>query len=952
VTMLADETVALDGLGPLADDDLLSGADGEQPRDTGQDEAEDEAEKVVKPGMVAIAAALTCLGGVWIVTRVFRGAFAAPTVGALGTMIGVGLVYLSYRLGKGGLLQYLVLPVSMLFGAVLATTGEVAGQSLPAAVMDAFRGGGLLQPPIPFDPGWRFLIVVLFAFVGAAATGIAISSARPKLAVAVPAPLVLGAALIQPPGSEIVASGVAMLFVVGGLAVAYGADLASEGVGGAGFETRRLARGVSLMAVALVVLIGIAQSDFLFPATDKNQVIPPQKPPPSPPEQDREMFTVKSTRSGPWRLGVLDVYDDNGFMLPSIDPARMKKVPKNGVVAPARPGAETFTAEFSIKDVKGQTLPAVADAFAIRGIDRKAEYDPRTGGFKLVETSVPRGLTYTVEAPLPADAKALAAAPEPSAEVREFLEMPPAPPGVQALLDAAPTGNRFERLQYVRNELYTKVVAAGAGRPGDIPPAKVDEMLAGGNASPFEINAAEVMLSRWAGIPARIGYGFYGGDPQDGGVLSYRPKHGAAWLESYFEGAGWVPILGTPPRARASLSPEEQRDEPNVVASEELGLSVFVPVRLQTARLVYEIVRYYVFTFGPFLLLLLALLFIYPAGVKALRTMKRRRWALEAGPRPRVAVAYAELRDTLHDLNVGHPTATPLEFLDSAEHDDEHEELAWLVTRALWADLVRDLRIEDVEAAEDIASSVTKRVLQAQSPLNRVLGLASRASLRQPWTTEVPNLWRVRTRRRLVRRAFKRLRGGVGGAGGVGGLRRRFRRRAAAAAVTALAVLFGGACGGAADASAPSRYPDPLLPDQVGSYTLVREESAEAKYQSPGGRALVSEGRVFTVRGGDTIQGSVQIALFKPGVDNQDDRVQEGVQGGLGSTAAFKRVHFGTALLWEMEAPEQLVYLWFPPERNVMELFVMRKKFGDATKVVEAIVRHQRGLTPPEGALK
>lgn len=894
-------------------------------------------ERVVKPGMIAVAAALTCLGGVWMTTRVFRGSVVPPSVGALGVLIGVGLVYLSYR--ASAVMQYLVLPVALVAGALLATTGEVKGQSLPAAVMDAFRGGGLLEPPIPFDPGWRFLLVVLFAFVGAAATAIAVSSARPKLAVAIPAPLVLGAALLQPEGSELVVSGIAMLFVVAGMAVAFGADLASEGVGGAGFEMRRLGRGVTLMAGALVLLVVVAQSDFLFPATEKNQVIPPQKPPPPAPEADRELFTVKSPKSVPWRLGVLDVYDDNGFLLPSIDPKRMKAVPRSGVVADPGPRT-TFEATFTIKDVKGQVLPGLPEAVALKGVKKKATYDPRVQTFKLVETSIPQGMTYTVVAPEPADFKLLGAAPPAPAELAEFAEMPPAPPGVQKLLADAPVDNRFERLQFVRIALYSNVVAAGAGRPGDVPPAKVDEMLAGGNASPYEITAAEVMLARWAGIPARIGFGFYGGDKK-GEELSFRPRHGAAWLEAYFHGSGWVPILGTPPKAKASLSEEDKKQEPNVVASEELGLRVFVPVRLTTARLIYEIVRYYVFTFGPLVLLGALLLWLYPVALKGLRSMKRRRWALAAGGPARVAVAYAELRDALHDLNIGRPSLTPLQFVQIAEHDDEHEELAWLVTRALWADLRRDLRMDDVEAAEEMARSVSRRIVSAQTPLNRVLGLASRASLREPWSSEVPNLWRARRRRLGVRSLLRSLR-----------RRLPWRRLRAAVATSLVAVLLGSCAGtGGRSADAPAAYFEPLMPAQVGSYEVNREDKIEGEFKRPGDRGLVSEGRVFTIRTGDTVEGAVQVALFKDDVDNQDPKVQAGVQKGLGAATGFRVQHFGIVRLYKQMTAEQQIFLWFPPERNVMELFVMRRQFGDAERVVQAVIRHQRRMAAPQGAL-
>ena len=65
----------------------------------------------------------------------------------------------------------------------------------------------------------------------------------------------------------------------------------------------------------------------------------------------------------------------------------------------------------------------------------------------------------------------------------------------------------------------------------------------------------------------------------------------------------------------------------------------------------------------------------------------------------RIGSAYAELRDDAIDLNLGHPSLTPIEFLDVLVEDDDHTQLAWLVTRGLYGDLRRDLREEDVQAA-------------------------------------------------------------------------------------------------------------------------------------------------------------------------------------------------------------------------------------------------------------
>ena len=45
-----------------------------------------------------------------------------------------------------------------------------------------------------------------------------------------------------------------------------------------------------------------------------------------------------------------------------------------------------------------------------------------------------------------------------------------------------------------------------------------------------------------------------------------------------------------------------------------------------------------------------------------------------------------------------------------------------------------------------------------------------------------------------------------------------------------------------------------------------------------------------------------------------------------------------------LRTAEQQVWAWFPPERNAMELFVMRKNFDDAERVVRDVIAYQRNL--------
>lgn len=954
MTILDDRPLSPSDDDPVVDEASTAAATS----DAAEDRSDELAE--LRPIFVVGAAALAALAAAWMVGGLFRGGFTPRGIAAAGVALGVGIAYLSTRFPRGAVLQYAVVPAAAVLGAVFVAPSATGGTAnLPGLVQEALRSGGLLQPPVPFEPGWRFILVMLLAVLSSAAVGFALSLRRPRLAVALPAPIVLGGALLQPEGTEVIASAVAGALLMGGMALAYGADLPrGEGASGT-FEVRRLGRGAALMAVLIAAMALLSQAGFLFPEPEAEPVVPPRRPPQAPPEPDRVLFSVESTRPGPWRVGVLDGYDGEAFLLPPLDPERFVEVPRRGGgqipgVIPA--AGETESVTFTIADVRGGTLPGPAAPVAVEA-GKDVEYDPRTGVLRLPTGRPPEGFRYSITTPVSPDAKALSSAPPPAAEIEtEFTAVPPPPNEVVTLLDSAPTTNDFDRLQYVRQQLYLNVVAAGAGRPDEVTPARVGEMLTpGAEASPYEITAAEVLIARWAGIPSRLGFGFYGGEDAPGGEATstatkdFRPKHGAAWLEAYFEGIGWVPLVGTPPKAKASLSDEEKRDDPAVSASQELALVVYVPVELETIELFYQRARAWASVALPLLALFGLLGAGWPIAAKALSRSRRHRWAVDRGPTARIWVAYADLRERAHDLNIGRVGLSPLEFVAKVAPDEEHEELAWLVTRAVWGDLRRDVNDEDAVAAEELSRSVRARLTRAQPVVNRVAAFVSRASLREPFdpalprvavggaTSDVPV---VRAPRRAVPRDFRwRLMAPVR-------LGRRLARPRTAA--VSLAVLVAVVAPALVPPPQPARAETPvelpeILPETALGYEFIREERLEASFAEPGDLALVSGGRVFTIRKGTVVAGSFQVAVLREDVDGRDRGVQAQIESTL-QTGGFTTRRFGTVRLRTLRKAEQVLYVWFPPDRNVIELFVLRADVADGEQLVREVVRQQLEL--------
>jgi transglutaminase-like putative cysteine protease len=907
------------------------------------DEDPDELEvSSVTATFVAVSGALSAIGAAWMVGGIFRGP-EARIVGILGVLIGGGLSYGATR-WRASLLNYLVLPTSLLVGAGLMSSSSGGGtSSLPALVKDAATSSQVLQPPIDFAPGWRLILVVVLAMVTASASVLALSLRRSRLAVGVPVLLTVAAALIQPPGRAVVTSAVSVGFVVMALATSYAAD----GVGDTfdlGFEVRRLGRSAIAGVVLIAALVVASKVSFLFPNKDSHHVIPPRKPPVSPPPKDVPLYEVKGPVAGPLRAGVIDVYDvkQKAWLLPPVDNLRLKRLhlpadlPGSGTTVAGPPSRITVR----VDQASGHVLPMLAGTTHVDG-SASVDYDPRTQTLALAQRPVYTGLSYTLTvSPAPSGAQLSASTGVVPPSLKEFTTAPPIPPAVQALLDKAPKG-AYAKLQFLRAALYSHFTAAGQGKPTDVSADRVVQLLQGGTGNPYELTASEGLLARWAGIPSRIGFGYYNGEHLGDGSVQFRPTNAATYLEVYFAPYGWVPVIGTPPKAQESLSNNQQRTNIQIQASNELGLQLLLPVRQPDNIPAYAYAWYYALRVLPIILGAGLLLLVYPVALKQVRRRRRRQWAQAHGPEGAVAVAYCELRDLLVDLALPGRETTPLELAELVDKDEEHTELAWLVTRGLWGDLRGSLSYDDADNAQQLAGSVAKRIARAQPETARLLAAVSRASLRRPFSTEVPNVWwQPRLPRPNLRLSVRRVRPGL-----------------ATPLLLVFAVLFTGGCGGphAAGTSAPVPLPTRLAPSTVAGLTTHAEDKATQAYIAAGRdrNVIVGDGRVLSFSKDGLIQAALQVGELKAGYVSTDPKVVKAI------TATFKnegsvvnlRPQDGHVLFASTQG-SQRIYLWFPTTQS-MALLVVRAQItqGASEALARALVDYGDGLPINDAAL-
>ncbi|HET6908094.1 MAG TPA: transglutaminase domain-containing protein [Mycobacteriales bacterium] len=907
-----------------------------------QETADDSEVALVTATLVAVSGALSALGAAWMVGGIFRGS-EAHVVATLGVLVGGGLTYGAIR-WRAPLLNYLVLPAALLLGAGLMSSTSGGGtSSLPALVKDAATSSQVLQPPVDFAPGWRLILVVVLAGITAAATVLALSQLRTRLAVAVPVPLTIAAALIQPAGHAVTTSAVSVAFVVMALATSYAADGVGETFD-TGFELRRLGRSFVAGLILIVALVAASKVSFLFPDKNSHHVVPPRKPPVSPPPKDVPLYEVSGPLSGPLRAGVIDVYDakQQAWLLPPVDNQRLDRLHLPAAVpgsAPPTTGAESRVT-VRIDQASGHVLPMLAGSDHIDG-SASVDYDPRTQTLALATRPVYTGLSYTLTvAPAPTGAQLSAATGVVPPALKDFLTAPPAPLAVEQLLAKAPHG-AYAKLQYLRAALYLHFTAAGEGKPTDVSADRVAQLLAGGTGNPYELSASEALLARWAGLPSRIGYGYYNGQRLPNGSTQFRPTNAATYLEVYLAPYGWVPVIGTPPKAQESLSSNQQRTNTQIKASPDLGLQLYLPVRQPDNLPVYEYARYYAVRALPVVAAGGLLLLLYPVVLKRVRRRRRRQWAAAHGPGGRIAVAYCELRDLLVDLALPGRGMTPLELVQLVDKDEEHAELAWLVTRGLWGDLRDQLTDDDADVARQLAGSVAARIAKAQPETARLLAAVSRASLRRPFSAEVPNVWwQPRLPKLSLRVPWKRL---------VPGL--------ATPLVVLLAVLFTGGCAGphATRVTAPVPMPTRLAPSVVAGLTTHAEDKATQAYVAAGRdkNVIVGNGEVLSFSRNGLIQAALQVGQLKTGYLTTDSKVVRAITASFNSGGLITKLRpQGTHVLYASTQGSQRLYLWFPTTQS-MALLVVRSQIteGAAESLARALIDYGDGLPINETAL-
>ena len=699
----------------------------------------------VPPGRASLGVALSTLAASVMVGGVFLGVEARVITG-ITAVAGVGLAFLARRI-KGAALANLALLAGVGLIGLLAMLPDGIDSlgNVSDLVSQAAKDGDILRPPVEFTTGWHAIAGWLLAAVGMAAGWTAMVLNKPTAGLLIPLPLAVIAGISVPKDQQ-VASGIAVVVL---FAAALGVVATGQLVGeddekpSVAFQVRRALRSIVVIGVLTVILAGASTQGFLFPKPTFNPASTAQLPKTVPPTNapDRVLFSVTSQSTGPYRVGVLDVYDGEAWRFAPVAEAGLTDVPSSGVVLP---DVQTgVAADITIAGYSGSAvLPSTYRLIGVVAQGPKFSYDKRSDTVRVAQGQLIAGFRYQIaSASLPKVDQLQAVVAAPPKDQEPFLEAPPIPARLQPVLADLKRANNWDTFVALRQKVLTSVVANGAGIPKPVPPSRVEQLLLGDDkqGSPYEATAAIALLSRWAGIPSRIGFGFQA-DPtakDPSGAYTIRPKDAISYPEVYFDGFGWLPVTGLPEKAKANSSNSNSTKNKDVKPSDDFGVSLVLPEQTPPeSRLAQTLLAILLTVAGLALVLYIGYL-IAPAIRKAIIKSRRRSRARELGPRARIALAYAEFRDADTDLGYGFEADTPLAHLSRFAEDAEHKELAWLVTRALWGDLRDDVTPAMASHAEELSRALRMRLNSAHPATLRFLAIFSRASLKSPYAPEL-----------------------------------------------------------------------------------------------------------------------------------------------------------------------------------------------------------------------
>ncbi|MEY2425967.1 MAG: hypothetical protein QOI61_1539 [Actinomycetota bacterium] len=164
--------------------------------------------------------------------------------------------------------------------------------------------------------------------------------------------------------------------------------------------------------------------------------------------------------------------------------------------------------------------------------------------------------------------------------------------------------------------------------------------------------------------------------------------------------------------------------------------------------------------------------------------------------------------------------------------------------------------------------------------------------------------------------------------------------RIAKFAAVALA-LSAAACGSAdAPLTAPARVPMNLVPTVLSEgVTMGEYKPARTRFAKAGETSLIADGRVWAIRRGQTLVGTLQASTVKNDVSLADSDDRKSVIDGVMLGQRYETLFVGDLKVLSSTAADRTVYLWFGP--NLFEVLQVKAGKVEPDAVAGDIIEYQ-----------
>ena len=171
-------------------------------------------------------------------------------------------------------------------------------------------------------------------------------------------------------------------------------------------------------------------------------------------------------------------------------------------------------------------------------------------------------------------------------------------------------------------------------------------------------------------------------------------------------------------------------------------------------------------------------------------------------------------------------------------------------------------------------------------------------------------------------------------------------KRLAIAAVIAAALVVGG-CGRDSndDERPPTEVSLQLVPDSLnsGAFHLVEDDKAREAFSAIGPDALVADGRLFAIRDGERLVGTLQLSTMKPRVDLTDEDNRASVVNNV-IPGGRETISVGPISVIQTLGQDKTVFLWFGKDMfQVLQLKPTKASPFEPEQILSEIITHQTG---------